>query len=676
MEPGLTGRQVAALAGLFADQLAARQLLAEAGIPTEGLPWGSFVPRTFWTALSDELAAGVSAGGRDRLLNVLRARYPENDVFADPAPGQVVGGAHHLPGVWSVPPRLAHFTGRANLLDELDLVLAEQRTAAVCALQGLGGVGKTALAVEYAHLRASQFEVVWWLPAQDQDLLSGHVAALGAALGLGDDADWPAVAASLRANRRRWLLVLDNVDDPDIVGLFRPADPYGRLLVTSRLAGLDGAGEAITVREFTADEATRLLTCRLPGIGPATAGKIAALLGFLPLALEQSASYLTQTSLPPSEYVTLLETRLSDMLSRGRVADRPRDTVANLWRLSTARLEADEPAAVSLLEICAVCAPDPVPLDLVTDGIDELRDGPLRRAAEDPVAWADAVGALVGYGLARRDGRSLVVHRLTAAATRAALDVARHHDAVATVTRMLSLALPRNIYDPAGWPRWRTLLPHVFAILDRDDATWDDDAVPIVSLLCDLVGRYLEHHGRPDLAIPYLCRGLDLDTAHRGVDHPDTLTARHNLAGAYGTAGRVDQAIRLFEQVLADRVRMLGGNHPDTLTARHNLAYTYRVAGRVHEAINLFEDVLTDQVRVLGNDHPDTLTTRNILAGTYRVAGRGSEAINLFEDVLTDQVRVLGNDHPDTLTTRHNLAYTYRVAGRVHEAINLFEDVL
>ena len=161
-----------------------------------------------------------------------------------------------------------------------------------------------------------------------------------------------------------------------------------------------------------------------------------------------------------------------------------------------------------------------------------------------------------------------------------------------------------------------------------------------------------------------------------GPDHPDTLTIRNNLAGAYYSVGRFGEAIELYEQVLADRVRVLGPDHPDTLTVRNNLAGAYKSAGRLAEAVELFERVLAERERVLGSDHPDTLTTRNNLAGAYYFAGRFGEAIELFERVLAERERVLGPDHPDTLTTRNNLAFAYHSAGRFGEAIELYERVL
>ena len=161
-----------------------------------------------------------------------------------------------------------------------------------------------------------------------------------------------------------------------------------------------------------------------------------------------------------------------------------------------------------------------------------------------------------------------------------------------------------------------------------------------------------------------------------GADHPDTLAVRMSLAIAYQRAGRIAEAIMLFEQTLADRKRVLGTDHPDTLAVRMSLANAYRDARRTAEAITLHEQNLADQERVLGDDHPETLTTRNNLALAYRDVGRTTEAITLHEQNLADRKRVLGADHPQTLRTRNNLASDYRAAGRTAEAIALHKQTL
>ena len=182
--------------------------------------------------------------------------------------------------------------------------------------------------------------------------------------------------------------------------------------------------------------------------------------------------------------------------------------------------------------------------------------------------------------------------------------------------------------------------------------------------------------GRFDEAIPLYEKAL-ADSAHiLGTVHPSILTTRNNLAVAYRVMGRLSEAIALFEEVVADSVRVLGPDRPQTLASRGNLAVAYQEEGRLNEAIPLFEEVVADSVRVLGPDHPHTLVSRYNLAGAYREEGCLDKAIPLYEGVLADRVRILGADHPHTLVSRIDLAGAYQAAGRLGEATTLFEGVL
>ena len=192
----------------------------------------------------------------------------------------------------------------------------------------------------------------------------------------------------------------------------------------------------------------------------------------------------------------------------------------------------------------------------------------------------------------------------------------------------------------------------------------------------DAIANAYVSAGRLSDAIPLFEQLLTDYIRILGEDHPNTLTSRNNLADAYLDAGRLSEAISLYEQVLTDSSRILGEDHPNTLTTRNNLACAYESAGHLTEAITLYDQVLTDSIRILGEDHPNTLTTRNNLACAYESAGHLAEAITLYDQVLTDRIRILGNDHPNTLTTRNNLAYAYNSAGRLAEAITLYEQVL
>ncbi|WP_165615872.1 FxSxx-COOH system tetratricopeptide repeat protein [Parafrankia irregularis] len=692
MADGLAAEQVRAFAEVFGDPASARHVLDLAGFPAHLHPWEAPSGLLFWASVSRSLANGVLADGYVRLLTAARSLYPDNPQFSSDTLPEAEDGAPPGPVAWNVPGRLPRFVGRDDLLGQLHGALAESSRVALVALDGMGGVGKTALAVEYAHRYADSFDVVWWVPSERAELVERALAELAGSLGLPEGAGADGVWSALRAVRS-WLVVFDNVEDVAAVQRFRPVSAGGRVVVTSRDRTVrDLAAAWVEVPTLDRAASVDLLTSRTAGrdrtaADRAAADRVAGLLGDLPLAVEQAAGYLGQTGMPAGEYATLLETQPGVMAGRGRLVDRPEVTVANLWGLSVQRLGGEYPAAVELLELCAWCDAEPIPLDLFASRAGQWpaprrrwgRRGRgfagLRAAVEDPAVWSETVGALVRYSLARRDGDTLVVHRLVAAATRQAMPDRRASEYLGVLARLLRAGLPGDVWNPAGWPAWRVLLPHALTVAEharsRRGQVFDDG-----SWLADRAATYLQDHGQLLAAIDLFERTLTDRERALGADHPETLASRNNLAYAYLTVGRVEEAINLFERTLTDRERVLGADHPETLFSRSNLGGAYETAGRVEEAIDLFGRALADQERVLGADHLETLALRSALAGAYWAAGRVEEAIDLFERALADQERVLGADHPSTLLSRHDLAGAYATAGQLEEAIGLFERTL
>src|SRR4051794_10488785 len=336
-----------------------------------------------------------------------------------PVSGDKPGFAGNLPGVWRVPPRNPRFTGRNGMLAELRRRLrAGEGTLAVQALYGLGGVGKTQLALEYAHRFAADYDLVWWIDAAQPVLISDQLAALAARLDLPSG---PTVAdtverllAELRG-RDRWLLIFDNAEHPQDVADYRPGGA-GHVLITSRSPGWGALGGRLEVDVLARAETVALLRARIPALGEELADKLAAELGDLPLAAAQAAGYLEQTDLPPADYLRRFRAHRATLLARGDVVGYS-GRLDTAWALSLDRLRGEDPAAVQLLELAAFLAPEPIPLSLVADHADLLEE-PLRTIAADPDTLTDTVGALIGYSLARRHPDGFQVHRLVQAVIR------------------------------------------------------------------------------------------------------------------------------------------------------------------------------------------------------------------------------------------------------------------
>jgi len=343
------------------------------------------------------------------------------------SPGSLarLGGAGpRLPGsvpqFWGdVPARNPGFTGRDGLLVAVrDRLLAGGR-AVVQALHGMGGVGKTQLAAEYAHRFAGAYDLVWWINAEQADLIGEQFAALGSELGCADagagiQAVRSAVLRELR-RRERWLLVFDNAEEPADVRGWLPGG-NGHVLVTSRERGWAEVAVAVEVDVLARAESVAILRDRVPGLADADADALAGQLGDLPLAITQAAGYLAETGMTASRFLELLATRAGVILAQARPVTYPY-SLAAATQLTADKLARDDPAAADLADMCAFLAPEPIPEELFTSRAAELPAALAARAA-DPLAWPQTVAHLTRRALARVDPRGLVMHRLTQAILR------------------------------------------------------------------------------------------------------------------------------------------------------------------------------------------------------------------------------------------------------------------
>ena len=558
------------------------------------------------------------------------------------------------PGLSNLPTRPGLFVGRAGELTWLDAALAGPGGVVVQAVHGLGGIGKSTLAARWAAAHASDYALTWWITAATPTEIDAGLAALAVALQpalsgvLPLEALWEGAVQWLAAHQG-WLLILDNVTDPADVAPLLGRAPAGRYLITSRRA-TGWHGTAVPVRLDVLDPAeARVLLAAILAPGRArdpdgVAEELCAELGFLPLAIEQAGAYLAQSGATLREYLDLLARYPAAMYQAAAEGGDAARTIARIWRITLDRLAGD-PLAGQVLRVLAWYAPEAIPRALL-DGL------------ADPPAVLASVGRLAAYSMLTADAGVLAVHRLVQAVTRTPSPGDPHRDPQAIddareqATRQLADALP-DWQDPAGWPGWRMLLPHIDALASHAPPDTDTQAT---AHLLNRAGAFLDGQGQSGRAAGYFQRALADRLRVLGADHPQTLGSRNNLAGAWQAAGDLGRAIPLYEQTLADSVRVLGADHPQTLGSRNNLAGAWQAAGDLGRAIPLYEQTLADSVRVLGADHPQTLGSRNNLAGAWQAAGDLGRAIPLYEQTLADSVRVLGADHPQTLTSRSNLA--------------------
>ena len=486
-------------------------------------------------------------------------------------------------------PRPVFLAGREDLLADLDARLAAGNGPGpqIVVLSGLGGVGKTSVAVEYAHRHLAEVGLAWQFAAEDPAVLKAEFGELAAQLSDRDlfDARNPVavVHGVLAAYPRGWLLVFDNAPDRASVAPFVPPAGRGRVLITSR--DPNWPGQALQVPVLDPEVAVDFLVNRTGDADRRAARELAIELGGLPLALEQAAAYLQASGDSLAGYLSMFRQRRPDMLARGEPTGYP-ETVATTWSLAFERLENTAPGAAGLLRLLAFCAPEAIPLHLLLQPRPGLAGQLAPEVASvlapllaDELAAGDAIAALRGYSLIRPIvGGAVSVHRLVQAVTLDRMSAeltAAWREAAAAV---IEAAIPDDPYQRGSWPVFAALLPHAQAVA----AVGSDGMVRIAA--------YLGFSGSRVPARELSQRIVEARERDLGPDHPDTLSVRVSLADWTGAAGDAAGARDQYAALLPAYERTYGADAPVVLSLRANLA---NWTGRMGDAAGARDQLAT-----------------------------------------------------------------------------------
>ena len=570
---------------------------------------------------------------------------------------------------------IAGFKGREGLLAAAREALLSEDRAVVQALHGMGGVGKTQLAAEYAHRFADSYDLVWWIACEQPALIGNQFTALAEALGCalpgaGVEATRRAVRARLHG-MGRWLLVFDNAEDPEDLSLWLPGGT-GHVLITSRASGWAEIAVPVEIGVLDRAESVAILRDRLPSITDGDADRVASAVGDLALAVAQAAGYMTGTGMPAREYVALLEDRTAEVMRAGRPATYPRPLAA-VTQLALERLRAEHPAAAEVAVLCAFLAPEPVPAQWFT-GAAAVLPASLARKAADPLSWHQVLASAGRSGLIRLANGELQMHRLTKAIICSQLSARQAASARSRAAQVIAAShghIDRiNSQDPGIWPEWTRLLPH---LLTLDPGKSDS---PQLRGLAVNAAWYLVKRGDAraghDLA-QHLHR--DLHTV-AGPDDPDTLFAQYVLSRVLYIEGRYQEACDLEEDILARQRRVLGENAPATIFTADAHALTLLDLGNKQAARELLEDVRSRARQALGDDHPSTNGMTSNLACVLLDLGQADAARRLHEEALVGFRAALGDEHPETIGCAMRLAIDMRELGQADAARRLNEDAL
>ncbi|MEV0176373.1 FxSxx-COOH system tetratricopeptide repeat protein [Streptomyces sp. NPDC050803] len=596
---------------------------------------------------------------------------PRTDI--PPGGPPVPADRRSTPAVWgNVPPRNPNFTGREELLEALHRRLRREKATAVLpnALHGMGGVGKSLLAVEYLYRHLGDYDVVWWISAERTAQIALSLVQLAPRLGLkaGSDATW-SVTAVLEALRRgepydNWLLVFDNADSPEAVRPYFPSGGPGNILVTSRNPQWAGVAKPLEVDVFRREESVDLLRRRGPDISDEEADRLAEALGDLPLAVEQAAAWRAETGMPADEYLRLLDEKQVDLLSLGAPLDYQFPVMA-AWNVSLDHLETKNPAAMQLLQLCAFCAPESISRNLFAGRRGATITPQLDAVLQDPIRLGQAIREIGRHSLARFDFRtnSLQMHRLVQAALIARMTEAEQQRMRQGTHLLLAAHDPADPHDVNHWPRYGELYPHlIVSEAVRSTDRW------VRALIVNEV-RYLCRSGNFDAALQLAQSAYEAWRQDSGEDNSQTLEVSRWLGVVLFSMGRYAETAAVNDRVLDAYRRTVGEDHEDTLAALGNVAIDRRVKGNFTAALELSESVHERYVRLLGPEDPETLRAAHNRGVSLRLAGDFAAARELDAATWDSKQRHYGQDHVVSLMTWLGLVLDIRELGDYHTAL-------
>ncbi|MER6155584.1 FxSxx-COOH system tetratricopeptide repeat protein [Streptomyces sp. NPDC001868] len=624
------------------------------------------------------------------------------------------------PTIWHAPQRNANFTGRGLILDQLREQLHGGMSVVLPrpqALFGLGGVGKTQLALEYAHRFMADYDLVWWTSAEHEDNVVASLAQLGNSIGAagGEDLSLVSQEAVQKLARgeptKRWLLVFDNADDPEDLVRFLPAGGGGHILVTSRNQAWAQKAAPLPVDVFLRQESVEHLSVRATSLSAEEADRVAEAVGDLPLAVEQAAAWLAETATPVDEYLNALADQTTHVLDLNPPTAYP-TTVAATWNISIGRLAERSPAAVRLLQLCAFMAPEPISRDLIYSR--EMRNE-LRKV--DPVLQESLmVGQVMReigrFALAKvdQDDRTIQIHRLVQAVIRSQLDEEQQRHARHVVHTVLAGARPDKdepTDDPDNWPKFEVIWPHLRAsdirscsedeprrlLIDRVRYLWKRGAFPAAQNLAEeLLAHWGSLLGEDDRQYLFLrcqlanvlrsrgrfveAKNIDEDLLERqtrilGPTDAHTYITTSSLASDHAALGNYRKAEKLARDAHKGFSQLLNEAHPRTLMAANNLALALRMVGLYDDAREIDQNTYDRRKKVLGPHHPYSLSSASSLGRDLREVGLYTDSVTLLSEAYASHKSALSKDFPGTLSCAKSLAVSLRRAGYFEDARRL-----
>jgi tetratricopeptide (TPR) repeat protein len=571
--------------------------------------------------------------------------------------------------------------------------MATHRTALTQsqAIKGLGGIGKTQIAVEYAYRARSQgrYTYLLWINAASEEAILTSFQTLAEQLpnfAARDEKDQRKLIAAilhwLEACSEPWLLIFDNADELALVQPYLPQQGQGSILLTTRATAVGGLANSIEVEQMGLVEGTQLLlhrTQRLQALDEEcneASNVVIALDGF-PLALDQAGAYIEETGCSFGDYLQLYEQHRARLLARrGKQASNYPASVATTWSLSFQKIEQTHPAAAELLRLCAYLSPDHIPEELLKEGAAHW-PALLQQAVADPLRFNELLEALLAFSLVKRlpKARQLSLHRLVLAVQLDRMESQEQHQWAERVICAVNELFPADPKDQVEtWPQCLRYLEQVQAC-GRLIQQYHLQSPEAADLL-DRAGVYLREHASYSLAESLFQRALVIAEQQLGPQHLQVASPLTNLANLYREQGKYELAEPLYQRALHIWEQALGPDHPQVARPLNGLASLYYDQSKHELAEPLLQRALHVWEQALGPDHPHVAYSLNHLGNLYYEQGKYELAEPLLQRALHIWEQALGPDHPHVAHPLNNLGNLYYEQGKYELAEPLLQRAL
>lgn len=585
------------------------------------------------------------------------------------------------PGVWNLPySRNVHFTGREDELRELRNSFASheplRRVQVIC---GLGGVGKTQLALEYVYRHRSDYRIIWWINADEPATLGLGYAKLAKQIGMqvpeGTSLDDIRHALRRRLDERSdWLLVFDNVAGAEDIRNYLPIGRTGHVLITSRNPNWESIARPFPLKPMKRIESVQFLLHRTGKTKTDTSvGLLAQALGDLPLAMEQAAACIDRTRIDFGMYLKRFETHWAELLGEVKSSGDYPDSVEMTWEISFRQLQEEAPHAASLLDLLSFLGPDAIPHSLLRTGAAVMPDA-LAEVAADDHTLREAIASLRTYSLIEDDGRLISVHRLVGALVRDRLSEAERKMWAECAIKMIACAFRFDSYDLASWESCATLLPHALAAAWHAEANSVAPRATVTAL--DDAGRYLLKRAQYSEARGLFERALALASGFYGETHPQVSALANNLGRVHRYLGDVEEARQYFEKSMSIDQQVYGESDPRLAAVFNNYGIVLQESGDTEGARQQFEWALTAYQTHYGPTHPKVASIINNLGYVAQGSGDLASGRKHFERAIEIAKASYGDNHPNVGSILINLGVVQRLSGDPEAARQSLERAL